>query len=243
MTGAIVYGYNAVSEALQSPQTVNRIYVAKEGRARNVRPLLDQAKAARVRFDFVPQAKLNELTGTLEHQGIAAAISPVAYTPLREIVETCGGRAVLLAADRIQHERNLGLMIRTALGAGASGLIVAGRGAALLDDTVLRASAGTALRLPICKEANLATALRTLKDHGFWIYGLAAEGAESVFTIQWPPRVVLVVGNETEGLRPGVRKACDALVRIPLRNGVDSLNAAVSASVALFQAAAAVQEK
>lgn len=243
MTGTIIYGFNAVREALQSPQSINRIYVAKESRERNVRPLLEQAKAARVRYDFVPQAKLNELTGTQNHQGIAAAISPVDYLPLKDLIDRCGERALLLAADRIQHERNLGMMIRSALGAGADGVIVSDRASALLDDSVLRTSAGTVLRLPVCKQANLPTALRALKDHGFWVYGLSAGVSESVFEMQWPQRVVLVVGNETDGLRPGVEKVCDGFVGIPLQNGLDSLNAAVSASVALFQVSAARQEK
>lgn len=243
MTGTIVYGFNAVSEALQTPESINRIFVAKESRERSVRPLLDRARAARVRFDFVPQAKLNALTGTQNHQGIAAAISPISYTPLKDLIARCGERAMLVAADRVQHERNLGMIIRSALAAGADGLVVSARGSALLDDAVLRSSAGTALRLPVCKEANLPTALRALKDHGFWIYGLRADAPESVFAIDWPPRVVLVVGNETEGLRPGVEKACDGFVRIPLQNGVESLNVAVSAAVALFQVSAARQEK
>ena len=212
--------------------------MAKESRDRSVRPLLESAKAARVRYDFVPQAKLNELTGTKDHQGIAAAISPVDYTPLEELIAQCGERAVILAADRIQHERNLGMMIRSALGAGAAGVLVSDRGSALLDESVVRTSAGTVLRLPVCKAGNLATALRALKDHGFWIYGLSADAVDSVFTMDWPNRVVLVVGNESEGLRPGVRKVCDAFVSIPLRSGLDSLNAAVSASVALFQTTA-----
>lgn len=243
MAATIIHGYNSVSEALQIPGRINRIYIAKESRERNVRPLMDRARAAGVRFDFVPQAKLNDLTGTLEHQGIAAAISPVQYTPLGDLIAACGERALILAADRVQHERNLGMIIRSALGAGACGVIVSDKASALLDETVLRSSAGTALRLPVCKETNLPTALRSLKQHGFWVYGLAAGAADSVFEMQWPERVVLVVGNEAGGLRPGVTKVCDAFVGIPLQNGLDSLNVAVSAAIALFQVSAARQEK
>lgn len=238
MSENIVYGFNAVSEALHNPRTINRIYIAKESRDRSVAPLLDLARLAKVRFDFVPQAKLNELTGTHAHQGIAALISPASYLSLKDLIETCSSRAIILVADRIQHERNLGLMIRSALGAGAAGIVISDRASALLDEAVVRASAGTALRLPICKEPNLPTAIRLLKEHGFWIYGLDAQADQSVFDVDWARRVALVVGNETEGLRPGVRKTCDVMVKIPLRNELESLNAAVSASIALFQAAA-----
>lgn len=239
MSGQIIHGLNAVSEALKSPDSINRIYFAKESRARGVKALADRAKAAGVRFDFVPQAKLNELAGTREHQGLVAAISPVAYTPLDDVLEKCGEEALLLVTDRVQHARNLGMLIRSALAAGADGLLLASRESALLDETVLRASAGAALRLPVVKIGNVASTLRMLKERGFWIYGLSAEASQTVFEVDWPKRVALVVGNESEGLRPGVQKNCDVFAGIPLHNDVESLNVAVSAAIALFQVAAA----
>ena len=87
-----------------------------------------------------------------------------------------------------------------------------------------------------CK--NMAQTLRTLRREDFWVYALDAKGEQNVLTMDWPPRCALVVGNESSGLRPGVRKACDAVVSIPLDNGLDSLNVAVAAGIALFQAAA-----
>ncbi len=243
MSGDVIHGFNAVSEALLSPETVNRIYIAKESRERSIRSVLDRARAAGVRFDYVPQAKLNELAGTQDHQGIAAIISPVAYTPINVLLEYCGERALILVLDRVQHARNLGMLIRSALGAGADGVVVPERSAALLDNAVLGASAGTALRLPICKESNLPNSLRALKDAGFWVYGLDAQAVDSVFDTDWPARVAIVAGNETKGLRPGVRGACDAFVTIPLQNNLDSLNVSVSAAIALFQVAATRQEK
>ena len=117
-------------------------------------------------------------------------------------------------------------------------MALSARGGALLDESVLRASAGALFHIPIMNCLNLADALRKLKQADFWVYGLEAGGGECVFDMRWPNRCALVVGNEAEGLRPGIRKVCDAFVHIPLANGLDSLNAAVAAGVVLFQVAA-----
>jgi 23S rRNA (guanosine2251-2'-O)-methyltransferase len=237
MADNIIHGLNAVREALRAGGRVTRLYLAKESRARQAEALLDEAKAQRVRYDYVPQAKLNELAGTREHQGVAAQVSPVEYTPLDECLAACGPRALLLACDQVQHPRNLGMLVRTAVGAGAAGLLLTARGGAQPDDTVLHASAGTLYHLPIVNCPNLAQALREVKQAGFWVYGLEGEGEWDVFATDWPDRVILVAGNETSGMRPGLRKNCDATVRIPLAGGLDSLNVAVASAIALFQAA------
>jgi 23S rRNA (guanosine2251-2'-O)-methyltransferase len=237
MSSKIIHGVNAVSEALRSQGRVNRVYIAKESRAHGVKALIDEAKRSKVRFDFVPQAKLNELAGTQEHQGVVAAISPVAYTPLETCLAECPVKSTLLVLDQIQHPKNLGLLIRTAVGAGACGVLVTSRGGALLDEDVLRSSAGTVFHIPIVQCGNLTQTLRTLKEAGFWVYAMDAAGGQSVFDVQWADRCALVLGNESEGLRPGVRKAADVSVTIPLAREIDSLNVAIAAGVVLFQVA------
>jgi 23S rRNA (guanosine2251-2'-O)-methyltransferase len=237
MSSKVIYGVNAVTEALCEQGRVNRIYIAKESRAHGVNALVAEAKRGKVRFDFVPQAKLNELAGTQEHQGVVAIISPVQYTQLEDCLERCGEKATLLVLDQIQHPKNLGLLIRTAVGAGVSGVLVTSRGGALLDEDVLRASAGTAFHVPLVQCGNVAQTLRKLKDAGFWVYAMDVAGGQSVFDAPWADRCALVLGNETEGLRPGVRKAADASVTIPLARDIDSLNVAVAGAIALFQIA------
>ena len=237
MAGKSIYGLNAVREALRSGRRVNRVYFARESRAHGCKVLTEEARAAGVPFDFVPQAKVNEIAGTQEHQGVAATVSPVEYAVLETFLAECPDRATLLVLDQVQHPKNLGLLIRTAFGAGAAGVLLPARGGALLDESIVRASAGTVLHLPVVACKNLAQALRSLRDAGFWIYALEASGAHNAFTMDWPERCALVVGNESTGLRPGVRKECDAGVGIPLENGLDSLNVAVAAGIALFQVA------
>lgn len=237
MAGTIIYGVRAVGEAIASGKYVNRLYLAKESRERGYEKIIDQARAQSIPFDFVPQAKLNAMTGTREHQGIAVAVSPVEYASLNDVVQACPARASLLMLDRVQHSKNLGLIIRTAVGAGAQGVVVSSRSAALLDAEVVRASAGAVFRIPVVQAGNLTATSKALKDAGFWIFGLTGDGAQNLFDVDWPDRVALILGNETSGIRPGLLKTCDAELHIPLANQLDSLNVAVAAGVGLFQIA------
>jgi len=235
MNERAIYGRNAVEEALKQPTLINRLLLAKESRANWVNAVVDQARTHKVRFDFVPQAKLNQLTGTREHQGVVVMISPVAYVSLADCLAGCPPKATLLALDQVQNPKNLGMLIRTAACAGVSGVLLPARGGALLDEDVVRASAGAILHVPVVNCGNLSQALRELKEQGFWIYGLDVQGEEDVFNVSWPERVALVVGNETDGMSPIAKKACDARVRIPMTPGQDSLNVVVAAGIALFQ--------
>jgi 23S rRNA (guanosine2251-2'-O)-methyltransferase len=236
MAGEIIHGRNAVLEALRAQGRVNRVYIVREGKVASRDDILDAARAAGVAFEFVPLAKMNTLTGVSEHQGCAAAITPVAYAELHDVLAGLEPRALILVLDQVQHPRNVGMLLRTAAGAGAAAVLLPQRGGALLDADIVRASAGAVLHVPVVACPNLAQSLRVLKDHNFWVYGLDAEARDSVFTCRWADRCALVAGSETKGMRPGTAKLCDAMLSIPLSNGLDSLNVAVSAGIAMYQA-------
>jgi len=237
----MIHGVRAVIEALASGRPISRVFLASDAKVPEVREILDGAKALHISVERVPLAKLNVLCASAEHQGIAARISPVEYAQLKPLLASCAKSSILIVLDQVHHPRNVGLIVRSALGAGAQGVVVPSKGGALVDDTVLHASAGAALRLPIAIVSNVAQALRTMKDEGFWIFGLDAEGSEDLFEAKWAKRTALVIGNETKGMRGPTRKECDVLARIPLAGGLESLNAAVAGSVALFEAAKALK--
>jgi 23S rRNA (guanosine2251-2'-O)-methyltransferase len=235
MAGKIISGLKAVHEALLSDQGVNRVYVTKGAKGPQVEQILDTARDRRVVFEFVPLAKMSSLTQSREHQNVAAAISPVQYVDIDQCLGDAPPQATILVLDQVQHSRNLGMILRAAAGAGVHAVLLPARGSALLDDTVVRASAGALFHLAVMTTPNLAQALRKFKERDFWIFGLDAKGEENVFTFDWPDRTVLVVGNETKGISAGVRKECDALASIPLAGSLDSLNVAMAAGIALFQ--------
>lgn len=231
----IIFGLKPIQEALDQQRSINRIYLAKESRASGCNAIVDEAKSRSIPFDFVPQAKLNDLTQTRDHQGIAAKVSPIEYTTLQAFLNADAETMTLVILDQIHHPKNLGMIIRTAVGAGASGIMLTARKGALIDESVVRASTGTVYNVPILVEKNVAQAVKKLKEAGFWVYGLDAAGASSIFDINWPKKTALILGNETKGLRPNIAKQCDDLVSIPLQNNLDSLNVAVTAGIALFQ--------
>ena len=235
----VIFGYNAVSEALRSGHPINRIYFSASSKRPYIAELKALAQENRVRFDFVDIAKLNVLAHTGEHQDVVAVTSPVEYTELDSFLEANAGinPLTVVVLDQLQHAGNVGIIVRTAVGAGASAVMLNARGGSLINDQVFRASAGAIFHIPIIKSSSLTQDLERLKAHDFWIYGLEAGGEGNVFTEKWAKRCAIVIGNEHEGSRPVTRKVFDLHVRIPMENTFDSLNAAVAAGIVLFQIA------
>jgi len=139
--------------------------------------------------------------------------------------------------DRVTDPRNLGAVARSADGAGATGVVVPAHGSAVVTPAVARASAGAVEHLPIAVVTNLARYLEEVKGADLWIYGAVGDaGAASMWETDLSGGVALVLGAEGTGLRPLVRRTCDALVSIPLSGEVESLNVSVAAAVLLYEA-------
>jgi 23S rRNA (guanosine2251-2'-O)-methyltransferase len=139
--------------------------------------------------------------------------------------------------DRVTDPRNLGAVARSADGAGATGIVVPAHGSAVVTPAVARASAGAVEHLPIAVVTNLARYLEEVKGGDLWVYGAAGDdGVQSMWETDLSGGVALVFGAEGKGLRPLVRRTCDALVSVPLAGSVESLNVSVAAAVLLFEA-------
>jgi 23S rRNA (guanosine2251-2'-O)-methyltransferase len=233
----IIFGYNAVAEALRAGHPLNRIYFTQTSHRPHIAELKALAQANDVRYDFVEIGKLTALAQTAEHQDVVAITSPVEYAELSDFLEANRDINPLLvvALDQVQHSGNVGLIIRTAVGAGASAVILNARGGSLINDQVFRASAGAIFHIPIIKSMTFQRDLERLKEQEFWVYGLDASGTADVFTEKWAKRSVIVIGNEHAGARDVTRKTFDLTVRIPMATAFDSLNAAVAAGIVLFQ--------
>ncbi|MEP7286057.1 MAG: 23S rRNA (guanosine(2251)-2'-O)-methyltransferase RlmB [Chloroflexota bacterium] len=235
----IIFGYNAVAEALRAEHPINRIYFSVSSNRPYIKELKLLAQENKVRFDFVELSKLNVLAGTGEHQDVVAVVSPVEYTELGDFLEANKGvnPLTVVVLDQLQHAGNVGIIVRSAVGAGTAAVMLSARGGSLINDQVFRASAGAIFHIPIIKSNSLTQDLQRLKDHDFWIYGLEASGAGNVFTEKWAQRSAIVIGNEHEGSRRVTRKLIDFGVHIPMAKNFDSLNAAVAAGIVLFQVA------
>lgn len=227
----IVYGRNPVKEALRGPRTVSRLWatqaVAKEDwlarAAGDGGPPVDRAE----------QAELEGLCGSEDHQGVAAEVSTFLYAEAESLL--ADDEALVLVLDEIQDPHNLGAVARVAESAGAAGIVIAERRAADVTATVCKASAGAVEHLKIARVGNISDYLVAAKAAGAWVYGAAADGNAAYYEPDYSGRVVLVVGSEGKGLRPKVAKNCDALVSIPQRGKIDSLNVSTAAAVLIYQ--------
>ncbi len=241
----VIVGRNPVREALErGDRAVEKVMLAKGIDGRAAGALRQAAKAAGVPVQVVPPQKLNAVAPGLTHQGVVAVAAAVAYADfdgmLRQIAPTPDDvrarKPVLVVLDGLEDPHNFGAILRSAVAAGAAGVVVPERGQAPLSATAVKASAGTADRVPVARTKNLADALVQLKERGYWVLGLDGAGPETIWDTDWDRPLALVVGSEGRGMRPRVRAACDLLVSIPLRGPAESLNASVAAGVALFAA-------
>jgi 23S rRNA (guanosine2251-2'-O)-methyltransferase len=182
--------------------------------------------------DTVAAHELDDLTGSRDHQGAALQVDPYGYAPAEDILAA----DVVVVLDEVSDPRNLGAVARSALAAGAGGLVVPRHRSASVTPAAVKASAGTIEHLPVAQVANTVGFLKQAKDAGFWVYGAAGGVAASYLQLDLTGRVVLVFGAEGRGLRPLVARTCDALASIPMEAAVESLNVSVAAALFLFEA-------
>jgi 23S rRNA (guanosine2251-2'-O)-methyltransferase len=236
----VVYGRNAVLEALRAGEALQELLVAEGSDARGrLGELLRLAREAGVPVKWAPRAALDrEAGGRGSHQGVVARIAGFAYSDLATILAAAiraGEPALVLALDEIQDVHNLGSLVRTAEAVGAHGVLLPERGAAAVTAAVRNASAGAVAHIPVAR-LDLATALDELRERGAAVVGLDEDADAAPWEVDLAGPVALVVGGEHGGLRRAVAARCDALVRLPMRGRVGSLNAAVAGSVVLYEA-------
>ncbi len=201
--------------------------------------LLELARAAGVRVRTVERSQLDDATDGLVHQGVVAVAPPFFTVTLAQVLEraaTVGEPPLLVALDGVTDPHNLGSIARTAEAVGAHGLLLPGRRTASVTAVVEKAAAGALAHLPVAEVGNLVRALGQLGEAGVWSIGL--DGDAEVALADHPlagEACVLVVGAEGAGLSRLTRERCDALVRLPMRGHVGSLNASVAAAVALYE--------
>jgi 23S rRNA (guanosine2251-2'-O)-methyltransferase len=241
--GALLFGVQPVLEALRAGQRpVERLTVAEGAHEARLQEILELARAARVPVRRAPRAELQRLADGANHQGVVALVAAARYFDAEELLEALAARVgtkeppLALVLDGVEDPRNLGAIIRTAECAGAHGLFVPERRAAGLTETAAKAAAGALEYVPVARATNLVRLIEELKALGVWTIGTAADARVSYTEWDWTQPCALVLGGEGEGLRRLVRERCDALVSIPLRGHIASLNVSVAAGVLLYEA-------
>jgi 23S rRNA (guanosine2251-2'-O)-methyltransferase len=228
LTRDLVYGRNATRELYRGPRQVLETWVTE--RAASQIPWLDSGPRPQVKPDRI----LSEAAGTRDHQGVVAWCEPFRYADAYEVARV--DAPLLVCLDQVTDPHNLGAVVRSADGAGATAVVIPAHGAVRVTPAVCRSSAGAVEHLPIAVVPNLARYLGDVKSNDLWAYAADAEGTVSMWDAELTGGVALVLGAEGKGVRPLVRRTCDATVSIPLGGKVSSLNVSVAAAVLLFEA-------
>lgn len=235
----LIYGRHSVEAALANGRTLNRVWVNERLRYDSrFLSLLDEAKANGAVIDEVDARRLSQITNGANHQGIVAQVASYDYRELDDLIEQAktGVKVpVIVAADSITDPHNLGAIIRSAEALGSQGIVIPQRRAVGITATVAKVAAGALETIPVARVVNLKRALETLKEAGFWIYGLSSNGSQPLHNVVFDRPTVLVVGAEGDGLSLTVQQGCDVLISIPLRGQTPSLNASVATGMALYE--------
>ena len=232
-------GRNAITEALKSGRTIDKVFVAQGDTDKSLQRLAAQAKEAGAVVVPVDRRKLDAMSTTRAHQGIIALAAAHEYVTIDDILEEAAARneaPLIVICDELSDPHNLGAILRSAECAGAHGVIIPKRRSVGLTATVAKASAGAVEYMKVARVTNISNAISELKEKGVWIYGTAAEGSIPMYQADLTGSAAIVIGNEGDGISPLVRKNCDVMVNIPMRGHISSLNASAAASILLYEA-------
>lgn len=225
-----------VLEALQSPRlSVAKIVVADNARGGSVEEIMDVARSRGVDVEFASPTRVKLLAGNgKQDQGVVADVTAPRMARLRSFLSAHpSGPLVIFVLDGVTNPSNVGMVLRSATAAGLDGVVIPRSGTPHVGPLVIKASAGVAFDAPILNVETAAEAGDLLRQAGFTTYGLAANAKSSIFDAPLASRAAFVFGGETSGLTIPT----DQRLRIPMRNGVESLNVAVAASITAFEVA------
>ncbi len=241
---AYIFGRNAILEALQNDgNKIEKIFVKFAATGESINTIFSIAKRNKVlcvkqdnrKFITLERAVTPKGANT---QGVIALLKmfdTVDLTKLISISFKKDKHPFIVALDEITDPHNLGAIARTAECSGATGIILSERESAPITPTAIKISSGALEHLPVAKVSSFAQAFEVLKAEGFWIIGTDMQGEQVYTEFDFNRPVVIIIGSEGKGLRPSTLKHCDALLRIPIKGKVESLNASVSAGVVLYE--------
>ena len=235
----MIEGRNAVSEAMKSGRTINKVFLADGDTDKALGRLAAMAKDAGAVVVRIDRRKLNDMSPTGAHQGIIASVAAHEYASVDDILaraEQRGEAPLIVICDELSDPHNLGAILRTAECAGAHGVIIPKRRSVGLTAVVGKASAGAIEYMPVARVSNIAAAIRDLKQRGVWIFGTAADADTALYQADLKGPAAIVIGNEGVGMSRIVAESCDFRVSIPMKGQISSLNASAAAAILLYEA-------
>jgi 23S rRNA (guanosine2251-2'-O)-methyltransferase len=233
-----IYGIRPAIEAIKSGKELEKIFLQNGLKGEGFHELFNLIRELEIPFQFVPVEKLNRLSRQ-NHQGVISYVSEITYQRLEDLIPLAfeqGRQPLFLVLDKVTDVRNVGSIARTAECAGIDGLIIPVRGSAQINSDAIKTSAGALYKIPVVRSLNLMETIQYMKSSGLTIIA-ATEKSEMEYTsADLTKPIGLIMGSEGEGISPEYLKLADAVVRIPLRGEIGSLNVSVAAGIILFEA-------
>jgi len=235
-----IYGLAPALEALRARRReIQKILVASGANQSRLNELIETARRAGVPIEKRDRRALDELTRHANHQGVVALITPhdgkSAYVETETILDSMGDPPLLVLLDSVEDPHNLGAILRTCECAGVDGVFIPEHRAAGLSETVAKTSAGAVEYVRVARVTNLVPLIGELKDRGVWVVGVEGGTGDLYSDFDMKVPLAVVLGSEAKGIRRLVREKCDAVVSIPMRGRINSLNVSVAAGIVLFE--------
>jgi 23S rRNA (guanosine2251-2'-O)-methyltransferase len=238
-TKLTVYGRKPVIELIESqPKNIYQVYIRENGTGEFFAGAHALAKKQKVLIQKVPQKKITELAGDVNDQGIVAVIKEFVYADFHAWMDALNleEKPAVLLLDEIEDPHNVGAIIRSAAAFGISAVLLPTHRQAGVSSTVFKTSAGAVSKIPIIQIGNVNQTIDVLKHAGFWVAGLAdGEDAQTLWDVTFDTPTVFIVGNEGEGIRKKTSEYCDFMIKVPMQEGIDSLNASVASALACYE--------
>jgi len=231
---AVLTSIHALIEALRDGMPVNKVLLGRSRQDPKIRTVIDLCRQRGVIFQFVPPEAVDRKAGA-RNQGVWAEIAPVDFSTMDALLAAVKTGLVVIL-DGIEDTGNLGAIVRTAAAVEADAVLVSIRGSAPVNDTVWKTSAGTLGKVLLVQSRNLAMDIEKLKKNGFWVVAADQRAGMNFYDFDFKVRTAVILGNESKGVSPLLKKNADQLLAIPHAKTVESLNVSAAAAIMLFEA-------
>ncbi len=232
-----IFGIRAVIEAIESGKSIDKVLVRRDLGGELARELAGVLRQYGILSQRVPADRLNRIT-MKNHQGVIALVSPVTYHRLDNLLPSLyeeGRNPFIIALDGLTDTRNFGAIGRTADCSGVDGIVIPERNSVSVTPDAVKTSAGGLFYVPVCRERDIVTAVRLLRDSGVKVVGATEKGAVDYTDIDYTGPVAVVMGSEDTGISDDVLRLCDELAAIPILGNIGSLNVSVAAGVLMYE--------
>lgn len=233
----VLYGLRPVIEAIDAGKQIDRIYLQSGASGNLMTELKEKIREHDIPFQFVPTEKLDKLTYA-NHQGVVATIALIPYHALAQMLPTLTEESdapFILMLDHLTDVRNVGAIVRTAECVGANAVVVPDHGSAQMNEDAVKTSSGALLRIPICRESNLKTAINLAKQYGLQVVAASEKATTDYLDTDFRLPTLLIMGAEDTGVSPELLRLCDHYAKLPILGKVQSLNVSAAAAVFMYE--------